>query len=394
MIKNDLISKRALGLKPSLTLEISALAQSLKKQGKDICSMSAGEPDFETPEFIVQATQKALKDGETKYGPAAGDPALREAIALKLTEINNVPSNPENILITNGGKQSIFNLIQVLINPGDEVIVPSPYWLSYPEIIRFAEGIPVFVESSPKDGFALNIKYLEQKINQKTKLLIINSPCNPTGQVMGIDKLQSIASLLRKYPNVFVISDEIYEFLISDEVKHYSLSSIAPDLTDRIFIVNGFAKSWAMTGWRIGYLRGKIDFVNKAVALQSQSTSNVCTFAQKGALAAIKENPRGMEYMIKSYNTRRKVLCNGLKEIKGLTLEPQQGAFYAFPCLNEKLPSSLAFCKYALEKAGLAIIPGAAFGNDRCIRISCSVSKQTISNGLSRLSNIINEISN
>ncbi len=389
MNKYEIISNRALGLKPSLTLEISALAQSLKTQGRDICSLSAGEPDFETPKFITEAAIKALRQGITKYGPAGGDPELREAIAIKLKEVNNIASKAENILITNGGKQAIFNLFQVVLDPGDEVIILSPYWLSYPEMTKFAKALPICIETNPEEGFKIQISKIEENITEKTKLLILNSPCNPTGRLMSRNELESIAEIMRKHKRLLVMSDEIYEFLISNDETHYSLSAIAPDLKERIFIVNGFAKAWAMTGWRIGYLQGNSNIIKKAIALQSQSTSNVCSFAQKGALEAINKAPRGIKNMITSYNYRRKLLTDGIKRIKGLNVISQEGAFYAFPCLHKGMPSSLEFCKEALEKEGLAIIPGIAFGNDRCVRISCSTSEETISEGLNRLERLV-----
>ncbi len=392
MNKYQSISERALGLEPSLTLEISALAQSLKKQGKDICSLSAGEPDYETPGFIIEAAVTALRKGETRYGPAGGDTELREAIATKLMEVNNIASKAENVLITNGGKQAIFNLFQVVLDPGDEVIIISPYWLSYPAMTRFAKAIPIFINTDPESGFRLDITQIEEKITDKTKLLIINSPCNPTGRVMSLSELEAIVEIMRRHKRLLAMSDEIYEFLISNKEKHYSLSSLAPDLQERIFTVNGFAKAWAMTGWRIGYLHGNSNIINKAIALQSQSTSNVCTFAQKGALEAIQKSPRGIEDMINSYNNRRRILIEGIKRIKGLTVQSQEGAFYSFPHLNKRIPNSLEFCKTALEEEGLAIIPGIAFGNDRCIRISCSTSEEIINEGLNRLEKVVNNL--
>ncbi|WP_269622868.1 pyridoxal phosphate-dependent aminotransferase [Prochlorococcus marinus] len=389
MSASHVISQRALSLEPSLTLEISSLAQTLKKQGRNICSLSAGEPDYDTPDFIVEAAIKALKDGVTRYGPAAGDQELRDAIANKLTNINKTPSNIENILITNGGKQAIFNLCQVILNIGDEVLLPSPYWLSYPQIIKLAGGIPITLPSSAENNFKLDIAKLKNNITNKTKLLILNSPCNPTGRVMKRSELEEIIDIAVQFPNLNIISDEIYEYLIDRNQEHISISSITPDLKDRIFIVNGFAKAWAMTGWRVGYLRGAKDIIKKCIALQSQSTSNVCSFAQRGALAAITKSMRGIDYMIENYNSRRDLLLNGLKEIDGLLIKKPEGAFYAFPYLNNDLPNSLEFCKTALENQGLAIVPGVAFGDDRCIRISCAVSENTIIDGLNRLKRVI-----
>ena len=222
--------------------------------------------------------------------------------------------------------------------------------------------------------------------------MVLNSPCNPTGKVLKEAELHSIAQLLRRHPQIILITDEIYEFLIDDNETHISLKSIAPDLEERIFIVNGFAKAWAMTGWRVGYIQGNEEIINKAIALQSQSTSNVCSFAQRGALAAILEKPSGIEYMINSYNKRRKHLTKAIQNIRGLTLVPQGGAFYTFPMISTHFGNSLDFCKRALETQGLAIVPGIAFGNNQCIRISCSVSEDKIDDGISRLKKVIKEI--
>ena len=394
MIHQNSISKRALGLKASMTLEISSLAQELKKSGKNICSLSAGEPDFDTPTFIIEAAKKALDEGITRYGPAAGDPCLREAIAHKLSTINKVTSTKENILITNGGKQAIFNLFQVLLDPGDEVLIPSPYWLSYPDIARFAQAKPIIVDALAETGFSLDINKMESQITPKTKILILNSPCNPTGKVMKLKELEAIAELIRRHPHIYVVSDEIYEFIISEEESHISIAQLAEDIKERVFIVNGFAKAWAMTGWRIGYLYGNKAIIKKATALQSQSTSKVCSFAQKGALAAVQEQPKGIDYMINSYNKRRILLNEGLMGIKELVVHKQSGAFYSFPQLTGCLPSSLDFCKMALEEEGLAMVPGIAFGQDTCIRLSCSASDETIHDGLNRLKRLIERLMN
>ncbi len=387
---SSFISQRALALQPSLTLEISAKAKALKDQGKDICSLSAGEPDFDTPDFIVEATLKALKDGYTRYGPASGDPELREAIALKQSELNQIPTKAENVLVTNGAKQAIYNLFQVILNPGDEVLIPSPYWLSYPEITLLAGAKPIFIPSKNK-LFKLDIENLEANVTSKTKLLIINSPNNPTGLIMNRNELQEIAEFLRRHPNIFLMSDEIYEFLIAEDQKHYSFASIAPDLKNRIFTVNGFSKGWAMTGWRIGYLIAPNEIIKKTTALQSQSTSNVCSFAQRGALAAIQGSNDCIKKMANSYNSRRALLIKELNQIKGISLTEPNGAFYAFPHIKKRDLSSIDFCKIALEKVGLALIPGIAFGEDQCIRISCSVSSKTLLDGLERLNNLMGE---
>ena len=383
------ISIRALSIKPSLTLEISAKAKALEAEGKNICSLSAGEPDFDTPDFIVEATLKALKEGKTRYGPAAGDPELREAIAEKQSTINGVPTSAKNVLVTNGGKQAIYNLFQVILNPGDEVLIPSPYWLSYPEITLLAGAKPIKIKSSTKDKFKINIDSLEEKVNEKTRLLILNSPNNPTGCVLSIEEMNNISEFLRKYPKILLMSDEIYEFLVSNNQVHHSIAKIAPDLQNRIFTVNGFAKAWAMTGWRIGYLTGNPQVIKKAIALQSQSTSNVCSFAQKGAIAALQGSKKCVYEMAGIYNKRRDLITNRLKNIKEISFVQPQGAFYVFPEINFKDIDSISFCKQALDKVGLAIIPGIAFGDNRCIRISYASSNKMLNDGIDRLENLI-----
>ncbi len=385
------LSARAVALKPSLTLAIGAQAKALQRAGRDICSLSAGEPDFDTPDFIVEATRQALRDGITRYGPAAGDPELREAVAEKLSSGNGIATSPEQVLITNGGKQAIYNLFQVLLNPDDEVLLPAPYWLSYPEMAALAGAKVKLIPTQAEEGFRLDLTDVEAAITPRSRLLVLNSPGNPTGRVMKRQELEDVAELVRRHPQLLVMSDEIYEFLLAEGEQHHSFAAIAPDLADRCFTVNGFAKGWAMTGWRLGYLAGHQDVIKAAAALQSQSTSNVCSFAQRGALAAI-QGPRDcVSAMAESYNRRRQLLTEGLQAIEGITLVEPRGAFYAFPQLPESAGGSMDFCRRALEQAGLAVVPGLAFGNDRCIRLSCAVSRETIRDGLSRLTQLLDE---
>ena len=383
------LSARAVALKPSLTLAIAAQAKALKNAGRDICSLSAGEPDFDTPDFIVEATRKALRDGITRYGPAAGEPELRAAVAEKLSSTNGIATTSEQVLITNGGKQAIYNLFQVLLNPGDQVLLPAPYWLSYPEMAALAGAEVKLIPTQAEGGFQLDINALEAAITPRTRLLVLNTPGNPTGRVMPRQELEAVAEMVRRHPQLLVMSDEIYEFLLAQGEKHHSFAAIAPDLADRCFTVNGFAKGWAMTGWRLGYLAGHQNVIKAAAALQSQSTSNVCSFAQRGALAAI-QGPRDcVDAMAESYNRRRLLLTEGLQAIEGITLVEPRGAFYAFPKLPESAGGSMDFCCRALEQAGLAVVPGLAFGDDRCIRLSCAVSRETIRDGLSRLRQLL-----
>ena len=380
-----MLSARAKALQPSLTLAIAAKARSLKAEGRDVCSLSAGEPDFDTPAFIREAAVQALEQGHTRYGPAAGEPALREAIAAKLSDENAVPTSADQVLVTNGGKQALYNLFQVVLDPGDTLLLPSPYWLSYPEIAALAGASTTYIPSSAANGFHLDPVALEAAITPSSKLLVLNSPGNPTGAVLSRSELEAIAAVLRRHPQVAVVCDEIYEFLTAPGHEHHSLAAVAPDLADRIFLVGGCAKGWAMTGWRIGWLTGRSDVIKAASALQSQSTSNVCTFAQYGALAAVSGPRDCVREMAASFNERRSQLSDGLRAIPGVTLLPPEGAFYAFPDVSSYGLDSMTLCNRLLEEVGLAVVPGVAFGDDRCIRLSCAASPASINDGLERL---------
>ena len=385
MPDRGLLSDRAKALQPSLTLAIAAKAKQLRADGADVCSLSAGEPDFDTPDFIRAAAIKALNGGQTRYGPAAGEPALREAIAAKLSQENHVATTAVQVLVTNGGKQALYNLFQVLLGPGDEVLLPAPYWLSYPEIARMAGASVKELPSDAEQGFRLKPAQLEAAISPASRLLVLNSPGNPTGMVLSRAELEAIANVLRRHPQVLVVCDEIYEFLLAPGHTHHSLAAVAPDLADRIFTVNGFAKGWAMTGWRIGWLAGAQEVIGAASALQSQTTSNVCSFAQFGALAAISGSRQCVHAMAAEFNERRSLLTEGLMAMEGLKLMAPEGAFYAFPDVSHFGLDSMTLCNRLLDEVGLAVVPGVAFGDDRCIRLSCAASPATIEDGLERL---------
>ena len=389
MSEEELLSKRALAIEPSLTLQISAKAKKLSEDGRDICNLSAGEPEFNAPEEVMLATSNAISNGFTKYGPAAGDLELRKAIAKKLHSQNDIDLEYENVMITNGAKQAIYNLFQVLLNEGDEVIIPSPYWLSYPQIVKLAGGKPVILDTFPESGFKIDIDKLKSKISSRTKFIIINSPNNPTGKVLDQDELLEILDIARNNKTINIVSDEIYEKILNEGSKHISVASLAKDLKDRIYTINGFAKGWAMTGWRIGYLAGNKDVIKASSSLQSQSTSNVCSFVQKGAIEALEMKSEYFEEINKLYNERRETLYQGLKEINNIFVSPPSGAFYAFPQLPNKSISSVEFCKRVLEDFGLVVVPGKAFGDDQCIRISCASSISNISDGLNRFKKAI-----
>jgi len=379
------LSARAEGLQPSLTLAIAAQAKQLRLAGEDICSLSAGEPDFDTPAFIRQAAADALEAGHTRYGPVAGEPALREAIAAKLSVENRVPTTVDQVLVTNGGKQALYNLFQVLLGPGDEVLLPSPFWLSYPEMVRLSGAEPRLLVTEAARGFRFSPEELEAQISPRTRLLVLNSPSNPTGMVLNRQELEAIAVVLRRHPQVAVVCDEIYEFLLAPGHDHHSLAAVAPDLAERLFIVNGFAKGWAMTGWRVGWLAGPRHVVAAAAALQSQSTSNVCSFAQMGALAAITASRDCVHEMADRFSTRRQLLSDGLGRISGVVMIPPEGAFYAFPDVSAWGLDSMSLCRRLLAEVGLAVVPGLAFGDDRCIRLSCAAAEATLEDGLDRL---------
>ena len=379
------LSARAEGLQPSLTLAIAAQANQLRLAGEDICSLSAGEPDFDTPAFIRQAAADALEAGHTRYGPVAGEPALRQAIAAKLSVENGVPTTIDQVLVTNGGKQALYNLFQVLLGPGDEVLLPSPFWLSYPEMVRLSGAEPRLLVTEAARGFRFSPEELEAQINPRTRLLVLNSPSNPTGMVLNRQELEAIAAVLRRHPQVAVVCDEIYEFLLAPGHDHHSLAAVAPDLAERLFIVNGFAKGWAMTGWRVGWLAGPRHVVAAAAALQSQSTSNVCSFAQMGALAAITASRDCVYEMADRFSSRRQLLSDGLGRIPGVVMTPPEGAFYAFPDVSAWGLDSMSLCRRLLAEVGLAVVPGLAFGDDRCIRLSCAAAEATLEDGLDRL---------
>ena len=380
------LAARAQQLQPSLTLAITAKARQLRSEGRNVCSLSAGEPDFDTPAFIRQAAAQALEAGHTRYGPVAGEPALREAIAAKLCGENGIPTRADAVLITNGGKQALYNLFQVLLNPGDELLLPSPYWLSYPEMAGLAGATVRLLPSDAATGFRLQAEQLEAAITPASHLLVLNTPSNPTGMVLSRTELEAIAAVLRRHPQVAVVCDEIYEYLLAPGHSHHSLAAVAPALADRVFIVNGFAKGWAMTGWRIGWLAGPRHVIAAASALQSQSTSNVCSFAQFGALAAITGSRDCVREMAQHFNQRRALLSEGLMAMDGIRLLAPEGAFYAFPDVSAWGLDSMTLCNRLLDEVGLAVVPGVAFGDDRCIRLSCAASPDTIHDGLERLS--------
>ncbi|AVH64737.1 pyridoxal phosphate-dependent aminotransferase [Nostoc sp. 'Peltigera membranacea cyanobiont' N6] len=382
------LASRVSQVTPSLTLAIAAKAKALKAEGIDVCSFSAGEPDFDTPAHIKAAAVKALDEGKTKYGAAAGEPKLREAIAHKLKIDNGLDYKSENVIVTNGGKHSLYNLMVALIDPGDEVIIPAPYWLSYPEMVTLVGGVPVIVHTDATTGYKITPEQLRKAIAPKTKLFILNSPSNPTGMVYTPDEIKALAQVVVD-ADIFVVSDEIYEKILYDGAEHISIGSLGKEIFDRTLISNGFAKAYSMTGWRLGYLAGPVEIIKAASTIQGHSTSNVCTFAQYGAIAALQSSQDCVEEMRQAFAKRRQVMLDRLNAIPGLSTAKPDGAFYLFPDISKTGLKSLEFCDALLGEHQVAVIPGIAFGADDNIRLSYATDMATIEKGMDRLEKFV-----
>lgn len=373
---------------PSLTLVISAKAKAMKADGLDVCSFSAGEPDFDTPAHIKEAAKKALDQGKTKYGPAAGEPELREAIANKLCQENGLAYQADNIVVTNGGKHSLINLMWALIEGGDEVIIPAPYWVSYPEMVKLAGGEPVIVTTDVSSNYKITPAQLRAAITPKTKLFVLNSPSNPSGIVYTPAEIKALSEVVVEQ-DILVVSDEIYEKIIYDGVEHLSIGAVGSEIFERTIVSNGFAKAFSMTGWRLGYLAGSLELVEAVTSIQSHSTSNVCTFAQYGAIAALQGSLSCVEEMRQAFAQRREVMYERLNAIPGLSCLKPDGAFYLFADISQTGLDSLEFCKALLESQHVAVIPGIAFGTDKCIRLSYATDMETIERGMERLDKFV-----
>jgi aspartate aminotransferase len=360
----------------------------MKVEGIDVCSFSAGEPDFDTPVHIKAAAAKALDEGKTKYGAAAGEPKLREAIAHKLKTENRLDYKSENVIVTNGGKHSLYNLIVALIDPGDEVIIPAPYWLSYPEMVTLVGGVSVIVNTDATTGYKITPEQLRKAITPKTKLFVLNSPSNPTGMVYTPEEIKALADVVVD-ADIFVVSDEIYERILYDGAEHISIGSLGKEIFDRTLISNGFAKAYSMTGWRLGYLAGPVEIIKAASTIQGHSTSNVCTFAQYGAIAALESSQDCVEQMRQAFAKRRQVMLDRLNAIPGLSTAKPDGAFYLFPDISKTGLKSLEFCDALLEEHQVAVIPGVAFGADNNIRLSYATDLATIVKGMDRLEKFV-----
>ncbi|NCQ92242.1 MAG: pyridoxal phosphate-dependent aminotransferase [Microcystis aeruginosa LG13-03] len=382
------LASRVNQVTPSLTLAIDSLAKEMKKNGEDVCSFSAGEPDFDTPTHIRAAAKKALDEGKTRYGPAAGEAGLRKAIAEKLLRDNQLAYNADNVIVTNGGKQSLYNLIMALIEAGDEVIIPAPYWLSYPEMVTLAGGTSVIVNTSLENQYKITPEQLEAAITPKTKLFVLNSPSNPTGIVYTPEEIAALAKIVVE-KDILVVSDEIYEKILYDGAIHRSIASFGPEIFQRSIISNGFAKAFSMTGWRVGYIAGPVEIVKAMTKIQGHSTSNVCTFAQYGAIAALESPQDCIEEMVKAFSERRQYILERVRGIPGLNCPTPNGAFYVFIDISQTGLKSRDFCQKLLETQKVAAIPGIAFGADDCIRLSYATDLKTIEKGFDRIDKFI-----
>jgi len=396
------LSDRIQQVKPSATLAITAKAAELRAAGKNIISLSVGEPDFDTPKAARDAGIAAIESGFTRYTAVPGIPELRAEVAAKFKRDNDLDYAPENILVSTGGKQCIYNLLMALLNKGDEAIIPAPYWVSYPDMVLLAEGKPVIVECLADADFKLTAEQLEAAITSKTKLLFLNSPSNPTGMAYSAADLKALGEVVRKYPNIVVATDDMYEKIIFDGKAFATFAQVNPDLIDRTVTLNGVSKAYCMTGWRIGFCAGPIDLIKAMSKIQGQSTSNASSIAQKAALAALQGPTDALDEMVKTYETRRTWLVNALNQIDGVDCITPDGAFYVFPSVagwlgkttaeGLTLTDDVVVCEWLLEAAGVALVPGTAFGSPGQVRFSYAVSQDTLEDAVNRIKKVVDEL--
>ena len=392
----NFLSDRINNLSTSQTLAMAALARELKTQGKDIISLSLGEPDFNTPDFIKEAAKKAIDENYSTYSPVDGYVELKEAICRKFKRDNNLDYKLANIVVSTGAKQSLYNIAQVMLNDGDEVILPAPYWVSYSEIIKMSGGIPVEVPTSIENDFKITPEQLEAVITPKTKMIWYSSPCNPSGSVYSREEFTAIAKVLEKYPNIFIVADEIYEH-INFSGTFCSIASI-PGMFDRTITVNGVAKAFAMTGWRIGYI-GAPEFIAKACTkMQGQVTSGANSIAQRATITAVDADPSVLKYMVDAFHRRRDLVVGLIREIPGLKINVPEGAFYVFPDVSSFFGKTLRgtliknaddFSMYLLSEANVATVTGVAFGDPNCIRFSYATSEELLIEAMRRIKEVL-----
>jgi len=389
------LSRRIQQIKPSATLAITAKAAELRGQGRDIISLSVGEPDFDTPESARNAAKKAIDEGFTRYTPVPGIPELREAVAEKFRHDNGLDTTADEVLISTGGKQCIYNLMQAVLNEGDEVIIPAPYWVSYPDMALLADAKPVIVETTAESGFRLTADQLRAAITPKTRMLMLNSPSNPTGMTYSAADLEVVGEVVAAHPRLIVATDDMYEKILFDGKSFATFAQVNPQLKDRTVTLNGVSKAYCMTGWRIGFCAAPAHLIKAMAKIQSQSTSNPCSISQKAALAALTGPQDALHEMVRTYEARRTWLVERLNAIPGVECMTPDGAFYLFPAIagwlgkttpdGTKLKDDVAVCEWLLEKAGVALVPGTAFGSPGHVRISYAVAQETIEDAVQRI---------
>ena len=395
------ISQKTCAISPSLTLEMTAKAKKMKAEGISVIGFTAGEPDFNTPQYIIDSAKVALDTGFTKYTPASGMLELKKAICEKFKKDNGLDYNPSQIVISSGAKSSLYHAICAMVEEGDEVIIPSPYWLTYPELVKLAGGKCVFVKTKKENGYKITVEELKNAITNKTSLLILNSPNNPTGAVYSKDELLALGKVVEE-SGISVVSDEIYEKLIYNGKEFCSIASLSDYLKEHTVIINGVSKTYSMTGWRIGYLAAPENLAKAISSMQSHTTSNACSISQFASVTALTspESAPFIEKMVRTFDERRKYIVNFVKEIKGLTCAEPDGAFYVFIDVSafygktykgEKIEGSLSFSEALLRK-GVAVIPGVCFGDDNAIRLSSSVALEDIKEGLKRIKEFTEEL--
>ncbi len=391
------LSKKGMAIEPSVTLEITAKAKAMKENGINVISFSVGEPDFNTPKNIQDEGIRAITEGLTKYTPTSGITELKKAICKKLRDDNNLDYSPNNIIISNGGKHSIYNALMAVLNPGDEVLIGVPYWVSYPELVKIAGGVPVFIETEESNDFKYTVKDLEAAQTDRTKVLILNSPSNPTGSIYDEKEIKDIAKWAVNN-NVFVLSDELYEKLIYGDEKHISIASLNKEIHDLTITINGMSKAYAMTGWRIGYAAAHEDIIKIMGNVQSHTTSNPSSIAQYASVAGLEGDQSSLEEMKLQFNKRRLYMVDKINSIEGLSCRTPKGAFYIMVNISNlkgrtiqgiKIDSSLDVANLLLEKGRVAVVPGIAFGDDNYIRLSYATSIENIEEGLNRIKETI-----
>lgn len=384
------LSNRVNRVQPSLTLIITAKAAELKRAGKDIISLGAGEPDFDTPDHIKAAGIRAIENGQTRYTAVDGTPELKEAIQAKFKRDNHIEYQANQILVSSGGKQSFFNLCQAILNDGDEVIIPAPYWVSYPDMALLAGGEPIIVEAGIEQGFKITAEQLEQAITPKTKLVVINSPSNPTGAVYSAEELKALGDVLKKYPDIIIASDDMYEHILLGDMPFTNILEVCPELYDRTVVLNGVSKAYSMTGWRIGYAGGPVDIIAGMRKVQSQSTSNPCSISQAASVEALNGSQDCIQTMLVEFKKRHEFVVERINQIPGFKCIHADGAFYAFMDVSEAMKmkgyeTDTDFTAAILEEQLVAAVPGSAFGADKHLRISFATSMENLVNALDRM---------